>query len=46
MQSEPAGMFDESVIAAVKKYKFQPRIVNGEPVDTKDVEKKVVFKLQ
>lgn len=45
-QSEPAGVFDESVINAVKKYKFQPRVVNGEPVDTKDVEKKVVFKLQ
>jgi TonB family protein len=45
-QSEPAGMFDESVMAAVKKYKFQPRVVNGEPVETKDVEKKVVFKLE
>ncbi|HEY3487202.1 MAG TPA: energy transducer TonB [Gammaproteobacteria bacterium] len=45
-QSEPAGIFDESVISAVKKYKFQSRVVNGEPVDTKDVEKKVVFKLQ
>jgi TonB family protein len=45
-QSEPAGLFDESVLAAVKKYKFQPRVVNGEPVETKDVEKKVVFKLE
>jgi TonB family protein len=45
-QSEPAGMFDESVLSAVKKYKFQPRVVNGEPVETKDVEKKVVFKLE
>lgn len=45
-QSEPAGVFDESVMAAVKKYKFQPRIVNGEPVDTKEVERKVVFKLE
>lgn len=45
-QSEPAGVFDESVMAAVKKYKFQPRIVNGEPVETKDVERKIVFKLE
>jgi TonB family protein len=46
VQAEPAGMFEESVMVAVKKYKFQPRIVNGEPVDTKDVEKKLVFKLE
>jgi TonB family protein len=45
-QAEPEGMFDESVMAAVKKYKFQARVVNGEPVETKDVEKKVVFKLE
>ncbi len=46
VQSEPAGMFDESVLNAVKKYKYQARVVNGEPVDTPDVEKKVVFKLE
>jgi protein TonB len=45
-QAEPADIFNDSVIAAVKKYKFQPRVVNGVAVDTKDVEKKVVFKLQ
>jgi TonB family protein len=45
-QAEPVEIFNESVINAVKKYKFQPRVVNGVAVDTKDVEKKVVFKLQ
>jgi TonB family protein len=46
VQSEPAGTFDESVMTAVKKYKYQPRVVNGEPVETKDVDKRVVFKLE
>ncbi|HEX5057272.1 MAG TPA: energy transducer TonB [Gammaproteobacteria bacterium] len=45
-QAEPEEIFNDSVISAVKKYKFQPRVVNGVAVDTKDVEKKVVFKLQ
>jgi TonB family protein len=46
VESEPSGMFDESVLEAVQKYKFQPRMVNGEPVDSKEVEKRVVFKLE
>ncbi|MFC1494178.1 energy transducer TonB [Thermodesulfobacteriota bacterium] len=30
---EPEGVFDESALAAVAKYKFRPAYKNGEPVD-------------
>ena len=45
-EAEPAGYFEDAVVDAVEKYKFQPRIVNGEPVEAKGIVKKVVFKLQ
>lgn len=46
VEADPQGYFEESVIEAVEKYKFQPRIVNGNTVDTKEVSRRVVFKLQ
>lgn len=45
-EADPQGYFEDSVMEAVEKYKFQPRIVNGNPVDAKGVSRKVVFKLQ
>lgn len=30
-QSEPAGVFDEAALAAVRSWHFNPRIVEGEP---------------
>jgi protein TonB len=33
VEGEPEGVFDESALAAVQKYKFRPAYKNGEPVD-------------
>lgn len=46
VEADPEGYFEEAVIDAVEKYKFQPRIVNGNPVETKGISRRVVFKLQ
>lgn len=32
LRSEPPGLFDESASEAVKQWKFEPRIVDGQPV--------------
>ena len=45
-EAKPEGYFENAVLKAVSKYKFQPRIKNDQPVDTKGVERKVVFKLK
>lgn len=46
VEADPQGYFEESVIEAVEKYKFQPRLVNGSPVEAKGISRRVVFKLQ
>jgi TonB family protein len=46
VEANPQGYFEDAVTEAVEKYKFQPRIVNGNPVDTKGISRRVVFKLQ
>ena len=33
VESEPEGVFDESALAVVKKYKFRPAMKGGKPVD-------------
>ena len=33
VESEPAGFYDESVLEAVKAYKFSPALRDGEPID-------------
>jgi len=30
LESEPAGVFDRAAVRAVYKWKFKPRIINGE----------------
>jgi protein TonB len=46
LKAEPPGVFDRSVLRAVAKWKFDPQLVNGVPVDRPGVVKRVVFKLE
>lgn len=39
------SLFDKSAMAAVLKYKYKPRLVNGKAVDTAGVTTRVVFKM-
>jgi len=44
IDAEPRGMFDSSSIRAAERFRFQPRVVNGEPVPVPDVQ--YVFRYQ
>lgn len=46
IDSQPEGLFDRAAISAVSRYKYQPRIVKGEPVDATGVEVRLTFKLK
>ena len=38
VDAEPAGMFDQSSIRAAERFRFQPRVVNGQPVEVPNVQ--------
>jgi len=44
VDAEPRGMFDRSSIRAAERFRFQPRVVNGEAVDVPNVQ--YVFRYQ
>jgi protein TonB len=44
VDAEPPGMFDRSSIRAAERFRFQPRVVNGEAVDVPNVQ--YVFRYQ
>lgn len=44
VDAEPAGMFDQASIRAAERFRFQPRVVNGQPVEVPNVQ--YVFRYQ
>ncbi|MFC6440761.1 energy transducer TonB [Bowmanella sp. JS7-9] len=45
LQAEPQGIFERSAMDAVLKYKYKPRVVNGEATEVGGVTVKVTFEL-
>ena len=46
VESEPEVIFDESALAAISRFKFKPREVNGDPVQVENVQLKFAFTLE
>jgi len=44
VDAEPAGMFDQSSVRAAERFRFQPRVVNAQPVEVPNVQ--YVFRYQ
>lgn len=45
VESEPGSVFDDAAIAAVKKFKYKPRVRNGEPISVPDVQHLITFEI-
>tara|TARA_R110002167_G_scaffold108772_8_gene277653 strand:+ start:1771 stop:2415 length:645 start_codon:yes stop_codon:yes gene_type:complete len=45
IQAEPEGIFEQAALDATLKYKYKPRVVNGEPMEVSGVEVRVKFEL-
>ncbi|MDO3386244.1 TonB family protein [Gilvimarinus sp. SDUM040013] len=43
---EPTSIFDSAAIAAAEKFKYKPRVIDGEPVEVHNVQNKFVFEMQ
>ncbi|MBV1916007.1 MAG: TonB family protein [Pseudomonadales bacterium] len=45
VESKPAYLFDRATIRAIKRWKFKPRTVNGEPIERHQVRQRIQFSL-
>jgi len=45
VEAEPANVFEDAAIAAVRKYKYKPKVENGQPIERSGVEVMLAFKL-
>jgi protein TonB len=45
IQAEPAGIFEQAALDATLKYKYKPRVVNGEAMEVSGVEVRVTFEI-
>ncbi len=43
VESSPANTFDQAAIQAALKFKYKPRVVDGEPVEVPGVRNKITF---
>jgi periplasmic protein TonB len=45
IQASPEGIFEQAAMDATLKYKYKPRVVNGEPMEVSGVEVRVTFEI-
>jgi protein TonB len=45
IDAKPPGIFDRAAINAALKYKYKPKVVNGEPIDVAGVKTRITFEL-
>ncbi|MGH7897794.1 MAG: energy transducer TonB [Candidatus Binatia bacterium] len=46
VEAQPKGMFDDAAIKAVSRWKYNPKVEEGVPVERRGVQVKLTFKLE
>lgn len=46
VESDPAGIFDRAALEALSKFRYRPRVVDGEPVRTEGVRHRIDFEIE
>jgi len=46
IEYEPSPIFNKAALAAALKFKYKPRVVNGEPIEVHGVLNKITFRLE
>jgi len=46
VEAEPRGIFDKASIDAALKFKYKPRVVNGEPIEVRGVRNLFRYRLE
>lgn len=45
VEANPAGYFERAAIKAASRFKYKPKVINGEPVDVAGVRNQITFKI-
>lgn len=45
LESHPSGVFDQSALRAVVRFKYKPRVLNGQPIRVEGVRHRLTFEL-
>ena len=45
VEAQPPGVFDAAALAAVRKFKYKPRLADGMPVETMGIRNRITFAL-
>ena len=46
IEANPPGYFERAAIKAASRFKYKPKVINGEPVDVAGVRNKITFQLE
>ena len=46
VESVPPGIFDKASLQAATKFKYKPRVVDGQPIEVPGVQNKITFELE
>jgi len=45
VEAQPEGIFNQAAMDAAKKFKYKPRVIDGEPTEVAGVQNKITFKM-
>ncbi|WP_404399988.1 energy transducer TonB [Idiomarina seosinensis] len=45
IEAEPGGVFEQAALDAVLKFKYKPRVIDGEPVEVEGVRNRMTFEM-
>ena len=46
VEANPSGIFDRAAIQAAQKFKYKPRVVDGQPIEVPGVQNKITFQIE
>ncbi len=46
VESKPSGVFDKAAVAAASKFKYKPRVVDGQAIEVPGVQNQLTFKIE
>ena len=45
LEANPPGIFDRAALDAALKFKYKPRVINGEPMEVAGIQNRITFEM-